>query len=125
MTNHTTQQVSPGHHDQAGVVFVEERKWCIKDKETATETPLKETQDLYFQSWDKPRFEGAATNIDGTPEHPWRKREGDLDGDLYNCNCDSNLTDDVQNNAENKGTHHALIEFGNTLSNQPQHPHPL
>jgi hypothetical protein len=58
---YTPQQVSPGHHDQDGVVFVEERKWCIK--ETATETPLKETQDLSFQSRDKPRSIGAVTNI--------------------------------------------------------------
>ena len=37
---HTPQQVSPGHHDQSVVVFVEERKWCIK--ETVTDTPTKD-----------------------------------------------------------------------------------
>ena len=83
----------------------------------ATAIPLNETHDLSFQSQDKPRFEGAATDIDSTPKRPWRKREGDLDEDLYHCICDSNLTDDVQNNAENKGTNHALTEFGKTLSN--------
>jgi hypothetical protein len=78
---HTPQQEIPGHHDQAGAVFVEDRKWCIK--ETATATPFKETQNPSFQPRDKPRFKGAATNINRTPKQPWRKREGDLDGDLY------------------------------------------
>jgi hypothetical protein len=50
-------------------------------KETATTTPLKETQDLSFKSQYKPRFKGAATNINGTTQQPWSKREGDLDGD--------------------------------------------
>jgi hypothetical protein len=59
------------------------------------------------------------------PNNLGEKGEGDLDGDLYHCICNSNLTDYVQNNAENKGTHHALAEFGKTLSNQPQHPHHL
>ena len=31
----------------------------------------------------------------------------------------------MQNNTENKGTHHAHTGSGKTLSNQPQHPHHL
>ncbi len=120
---HTPQKASPGNHGQACAVFVEEMKWCIE--ETATATPFKETQDLSFQSRDKPRFKGAATNINGTPKQTWTKRVGDLDGDSYHCIWDSNLTDDMQNNSENKGTPHALTGFGKALSSQPQYPHHL
>ena len=74
---------------------MKERKWFIK--ETAAANPFKETEDLSFQSQDKPRLKGATTNINKIPKQPWRKREGDLDGDLYHCIWDSNLTDDVQN----------------------------
>ena len=91
-----------------------EEKWCIK--ETATATPLKETQDLSFNFRYKPRFKGAATDINGTPQQPWSKIEGDLDGDLYHCTWDSKLTDDIQNNAENKGTPHTFTGSGKTIS---------
>ena len=70
-------------------------------------TPFKETHEQPLRFCDKPIVEGAAADIDSTPERPWRKREGNLDGDLYHCICDSNLNDDVQNNTVNKGTHHA------------------
>ena len=96
---------------------------CIK--ETATANLFKETHEQPLQSRDKPRVEGAAANIDSTPKEPWRKRKGNLDGDLYHCICDSNLNDDVQKNTENNGTHHAHTGPGKTLSNQPQHPHHL
>jgi hypothetical protein len=35
---------------------------------------------------------------------PWRKIDGNLDGDLYHCIWDSNLVDDIQNDTENKET---------------------
>ena len=102
---HTPHQVSSGHHDQADAAFVEERKWCIK--ETAAANPFKRTEDLSFQSWDKPRFQGAATNINEIPKQHWRKREDDLDGDLYHCIWDSNLTDNVIFSAKPSREHHA------------------
>ena len=113
---HTPLQVSKVHLNQAGVESGEEIKWCIR--ETATATPLKKTQDLSFKSWYKPRFKGAATNINGTPQQPWIKREGDLDGDLYHCTWSSKLTDDIQNNTETKGTPHVFTKSGKTLSHQ-------
>ena len=51
---------------------MEERKWCIK--ETAAANPFKEIEDMSFQSQDKPRLKGAATNINKTPKQPWRKK---------------------------------------------------
>ena len=36
-------------------------------------------------------------NIDGTHKQSCRKREGNLDGDIYHYILDSNLTDDMQN----------------------------
>ena len=61
---------------------------------------------------DRMRDGAEKNNIDGTHKQSCRKREGDLDGDLYHCMWDSNLNDDMQNNAE-------------TLSNHPQHPYHL
>ena len=93
-------------------------------------------QEMVFGSWSqflsvrnqsttKPQIGWIISCFDWSPEHPWRKREDDLDGDMYHCIWDSNLTDHVQKNAENKGAHCALTKFGKTLSNQPQHPHHL
>jgi len=82
---------------------------------------LKGTHEQSFQSRDKPSFEEVTTDIDSTFERPERKREGNLDGDLYHCICDSNLADDVQNNTENKGTPQAHTKFGKAISNQHQH----
>jgi hypothetical protein len=64
-------------------------------------------------------------NINKTPKQPWRKREGDLDGDLYHCFLGSNPTDDMQDNAEHKEAPHAFNGFCKALSNQPQHSHHL
>ena len=41
---HTPQQISPGQQDQAGTIFMEESKWCIK--KTVTSNPFKKTQEL-------------------------------------------------------------------------------
>ena len=61
---HTPQQVSTGHQDQAVAVFMEERKWCIK--EIATSTPFKETQDLSFKSREKSSFKKVAPSSNAT-----------------------------------------------------------
>ena len=62
-------------------------------------------------------------NIDGTHKQSCRKREGNLDGDIYHYILNSNLTDDMQNsNEHNKGTPHTFTGFDKTLSNQRQHP---
>ena len=58
-------------------------------------------------------------NIDSAHNQSWKKREGDLDGNLYHCILDSNLTDDMQNNAEHKGTPHAFAEFESHTSSLP------
>ena len=65
MLKHTTQQVNTRQHDQDDALFKEGRRWCIK--ETATAAPFKETHEQPLQPRDKPRVEGAATDIDGTP----------------------------------------------------------
>ena len=124
MLNHTTQRVSPKHHDQDDALLEEGRRWCIKETWSTT-TPFKETHKQPLQSRYKPKAKGAAADIGSTPEQPWRKREGNLDGDLYHCICDSDLNGDVQNNTENQGTHHAQAGSDKTLSNQPQRPHHL
>jgi hypothetical protein len=65
-------------------------------------------------------------NIDGTHKQSCRKRESNLDGDIYHYILDSNLTDDMQNNNEyNDGTPHAFTGLGKDLRNQPHHPHHL
>ena len=93
-------------------------------------------QEMVFWSWSqsvsarnpstaKPQIGWITPCFDWSPRHPWRKIEDDLDGDMYHCIWDSNLTDDVQNTSENKGAHCALTKFGKTLRNEPQHPHHL
>ena len=42
-------------------------------------------------------------NISGNYKQPWRKREGDIDVDLYHCIWDPTLTNDMQNNDKHKG----------------------
>ena len=62
---------------------MEDRKWCIR--ETVAANLLKEIEDMSFQSRDKQRFKGAATNINKTPKQPWKKKVGDFDRDLFHC----------------------------------------
>ena len=58
-------------------------------------------------------------NMYSTHKQSWKKREDDLDGDLYHCILDSNLADDMQNNAEHERTPHAFTEFENHTSSLP------
>ena len=87
---HTPLQVSPGHQDQSGAVFVEERKWCIK--ETATSTSFKETQDLSFKSWEKLSFKRAAPPSTAADAADYESRS-----------YLSSNSDDNDDNYENKG----------------------
>jgi hypothetical protein len=98
---HITLQVSTVHHNQADVVYVEEREWCIR--ETATATPIKKTQNMSSKSRFKTSFKGAVSNIKGTPQQPWIKREDDLDGYLYHCTWNSKMTNNRQSNTESEG----------------------
>ena len=112
---HITLQVSTVHHDQADVVYVEEREWCIK--ETATATLTEKTQNMSSKSRYKPRFKGAVANIKGTPQQLWSKSEGVLDEDLHHCTWNSKLIDNKQSNTESEG----ILEHEKAISNHSQH----
>ena len=112
---HITLQVSTVHHDQADVLYVEEREWCIK--ETATAALTKKTHNMSSKSRYKPRFKGAVASIKGTSQHLWSKSERYLDEELYHCTWNSKITDNKQSNTESEG----VSEYGKTISNHSQH----
>jgi hypothetical protein len=58
-------------------------------------------------------------NINSAHKQSWKKREVDLDGDLYHCILDSNLTDDMQNNDEHEGSPHVFAKFESHTSSLP------
>jgi hypothetical protein len=62
--HHTPQQVSPENQDQAGAVFMKERKLCIK--EIATSTPFNKTQDLFFKAREKLSFKRVVHSSNAT-----------------------------------------------------------